>query len=499
MKFAWLKNHCWRLFFMASFAMILLTGCDLAPKYSVPSSAVAPVYKEVDSSHVWKPAEPKDSAIHGKWWEMYGDPQLNALEERVDATNQTLAAAAANYSASRAVVRQTRAQYFPTVGTTPSIAYSRLAVSPYVQTTSATTYTEYSFPITASWEPDLWGRIRNSVRASAYAAQASAADLENARLLAHASLATDYFQLRGVEQQKRILNATVKAWQNYLDLMRGLHTSGLATDEALAAAESQLEAAQAQETYLGIARAQYEHAIAILVGESPSSFAVPHPDQEARLPEVPVGIPAELLQRRPDIASAERAVAQANAQIGVARAAYYPNITLGATGGLESLSFTDWFTWPSRFWSVGPAAAETIFDAGARTAALQQTQSLRDVTVADYRETVLTAFQQVEDNVAALRILSDDLKQQDAAVQSAKRFLAQATARNTAGLDPFLNVLVAQVDLLTYQQTYVSFETQQMIASVQLIEALGGGWSTSQMPTPKQVQASVHARASTLP
>ena len=283
MKFAWLKNHCWRLFFMASFAMILLTGCDLAPKYSVPSSAVAPVYKEVDSSHVWKPAEPKDSAIHGKWWEMYGDPQLNALEERVDATNQTLAAAAANYSASRAVVRQTRAQYFPTVGTTPSIAYSRLAVSPYVQTTSATTYTEYSFPITASWEPDLWGRIRNSVRASAYAAQASAADLENARLLAHASLATDYFQLRGVEQQKRILNATVKAWQNYLDLMRGLHTSGLATDEALAAAESQLEAAQAQETYLGIARAQYEHAIAILVGESPSSFAVPHarPGSEA--------------------------------------------------------------------------------------------------------------------------------------------------------------------------------------------------------------------------
>ena len=469
--------------------LLLLTlpaGCNLAPKYQRPPTPAAPAYKEAIPT-VWKPAAPKDSAIRGHWWEMFGDPQLNSLEDQIDARNPSIAIAVADYTAALAIVKQTRAQYFPTLTTTPSITYSRLSASPFSQTAGGFTYTDYSFPLTASWEPDFWGRIRNSVRANTYAAQASAADLENVRLLAHASLAADYFQLRGVEQQKRILDGTVAAWHNYLDLTSGRYQSGLDTDEALAAAESQLKAAQAQDTNLGIARAQYEHAIAVLLGRSPSSFSIAPGTQTAKVPDIPAGLPADLLERRPDIAAAERAVAQANAQIGVARAAYFPNITLSATGGIESLSFTDWFTWPARFWSIGPAASETIFDAGARKATVQQAWALHDASVANYRQIVLTSFQQVEDNLAALRILSENLQQQDAAVQSAKRFLNQATTRNVAGLDPFLNVLTAQVNLLNYQQTYVNFETQQMLASVQLIEGLGGGWDSSQMPSPAQI------------
>ena len=481
--------------FFSGVLLLLTTSCSLGPKYQRPSVPLAPSYKEATSSSFWKPAQPKDGVVRGKWWEVYGDPQLNALEERIDSRNQNIVAATADYMAARAVVRLTRAQYFPTVTTSPSISNARLTALPFAQAASGTTYTEYTFPLTATWEPDLWGRVRNSVRASTYAAQASAADLQNVRLLAHANLAADYFQLRGIEQQEGILEATVVAWKNYLDLTKGLYKSGLDADEALAAAESQLEAAQAQATNLGIARAQYEHAIAALLGESPSSFTLGPATMEVQLPDIPVGIPADLLERRPDIASAEKAVAEANAEIGVSKAAYFPDITLSATGGIESLSFADWFTWPSRFWSVGPAAAETIFDAGARRAGVQQAQSVHDATVATYRQTVLTSFQQIEDNLAALRILAVDLKQQDAAIQSAKRYLDQATARNTAGLDPFLNVLTAQVNLLVYQQTYASFQTQQMIASVQLVEALGGGWSASDLPTPREVGAKAPSKS----
>jgi NodT family efflux transporter outer membrane factor (OMF) lipoprotein len=278
----------------------------------------------------------------------------------------------------------------------------------------------------------------------------------------------------------------VKSYEDYLDLVRDLYKSGLETDEALAAAESQLKATQAQDTNLKIDRAQYEHAIAVLMGQSPSTFSVPARSTELQPPAIPPGVPAELLERRSDIAAAERTMAQANAQIGVAKAAFFPNVLLTATGGIESLTFSDWFTWPSRFWSVGPAGAETLFDAGLRRATVQQYQSLYNVAVANYRQTTLTAFQQVEDNLAALSVLSKDMEQQNEAVQSAQRFLVQARARNTAGLDPFLNVLTAQVSLLVYRETYVTFQTQQMVASVQLIEALGGGWDASQLPTPKE-------------
>jgi NodT family efflux transporter outer membrane factor (OMF) lipoprotein len=460
---------------------LLAAGCRIGPTFHPPAVPMAPAYKELDAT--WNTAEPKENSPRGKWWEIFQDPQLNTLEERIDIGNQNIAAAAANYQAARAVVRQVRSQYLPTVTTTPAIAYARIAATPYTAAAQGLNYTEYSFPLTASWEPDLWGRVRKTVQASTYTAQATAADLENVRLLAHADLAADYFQLRGVEAQEQVLDATIVAWKRYLDLTQGLYKSGLSADEAQAAAESQLEAAQAQDTNLGIARAQYEHAIAMLLGQSPANFSLPAATITIHLPHIPPGVPSELLERRPDIAMAERTMAAANAQIGVATTAFFPNVLLSATGGIESLSFADWFTWPSRFWSLGPSAAETIFDAGLRRATVQQYQAQYEQTVASYRQTALTAFQQVEDNLVALRILSQDLQQQDAAVQSAKRYLKLATVRNTAGLDPYLNVLTAEVDLLVYQQTYVSFETQQRIASVQLIEALGGGWDAAQLPS----------------
>ncbi|WP_348268749.1 efflux transporter outer membrane subunit [Edaphobacter paludis] len=464
---------------------LLASGCHLGPAYRLPAVPTTPSYEEKGPS-LWKTAEPKDGAIRGRWWQMFQDPQLNALEERVDAGNQNIAAAIARYDAARAVVRQTRSQYFPTVTTTPALSNSRVAVVPYTVAASGTTYTEYSFPVTASWEPDFWGRVRKNVQVNAYTAQSSAADMENVRLLAHADLASDYFQLRGVEAQKEILDSTLMAWQKYLSLTRGLMKSGLATEEAVAAAESQLKAAQAQDTNLDIARAQYEHAIAVLLGKPPSAVSLPAATKDVHLPQIPIGVPAELLERRPDIATTERAIAAANAQIGVARTAYFPNVLLSATGGIESLSFADWFAWPSRFWSIGPAAMETLLDSGLRRATAAQYRAMYDESVANYRQTALTAFQQVEDNLAALRILSQDLQEQDAAVQSARRYVSQAMARNTAGLDPYLNVLTAQVSLLVYQQTYVGFQTQQKLATVQLIEALGGGWETTKLPSPKQ-------------
>ena len=470
----------------------LLSACSVGPKYHRPAVAVAPTYKELGN---WKQAEPQDTIVRGQWWEIFQDSQLNGLEARVDHGNQTIAAAAANYEAARAIVRQARSQYFPTVGTTPAISNARVStVTIPGIVSSGYNYTVYDLPFTASWEPDFWGRIRNTVRASASAAQANEADLENTRLLMHANLAADYFELRGVEQQKVLFDSTVIAWNRYLELSRGLLRAGLSGDEAIAAAESQLEAAQAQDTNLGIARAQYEHAIAILMGESPSSFSLASATKEVHLPSIPTGIPAELLERRPDIAAAERAMAGANAQIGIAQAAYYPNVSLSATGGLESLAFTSWFTWPSRFWSVGPSLAETLFDAGLRKATVQQYEAQYKATEANYRQTALAAFGQVEDNLAALHVLAKDLQQQGVAVQSAQRYVKLATARNLNGLDPYLNVLTAQVDLLTYEQTYITFQTQQMLSSVQLIEALGGGWDTAQLPTPRAVSAKISSR-----
>jgi len=479
---------------------VFFSGCSVGPKYALPPVQTAPAYKELPQtaaspSDTWQTAKPSDSADRGKWWTAFNDPQLNDLEEKASVSNQQIAAAMDNFVAARALVRQARAQYFPTLTTNPSAIrtlpspaeFSGLNAGGSSSGLGVRTFNDFSLPFDASWEPDFWGRIRNSVRASTYAAQASAADLANVRLGVQAELAVDYYDLRAQDSLKKLLDSTVVAYQEDLDLTRSQYKAGLSSDEAVAQAEAQLKAIQAQDTNLGILRAQYEHAIAVLIGQSASEFSLPATDSEPDLPVIPAGVPSELLERRPDIASAERTMAQANAEIGVAKSAYFPAILLSATGGFGNSSISNWLTWPSRFWSAGPSVAETIFDAGLRKATVQQYRANYDATVVNYRQTVLTAFQQVEDNLASLRILQQDIEQQNAATEAAARALQEATTRYKAGLDPYLNVIAAQTALLNDQQAAVMFRVQRKVAEVQLIKALGGGWNVSQIPSARDV------------
>ena len=480
----------------------LLAGCTVGPKYHAPTADTPAAYKELTPADYkntdgWKVAQPKDDALHGKWWEIFGDPQLNALEEKVNVSNQNIAAAAASFFAARALVKEARSQLFPTVTTNPAITVQRPSATSSTSkaegsTSSAVgTFTDYTLPFDATWQPDLFGRIRNTIKSAAYGAQASAADLENTRLTVQADVAVDYFQLRGQDALKQLLDSTVVAFQQSLDLTRALYETGIGTDEAVAEAETQLEATQAQDAALGIQRAQFEHAIAMLTGQPASTFSIPIEPLKSSPPAIPFGVPSQLLERRPDIAEAERLVAQANAQIGIARAAYFPTVTLSAAAGMASTAIASWFTWPSRFFSIGPAAAETIFDAGLRRATVEQFRAQYDETVANYRQTVLTAFQQVEDNLASLRILSVEIQYQDTAVKSAEKTLAIAQDRYKLGIDPYLNVLTAQTALLSNQETAVNLRIQQMTASGGLIEALGGGWNASQLPSPAQLISKV--------
>jgi NodT family efflux transporter outer membrane factor (OMF) lipoprotein len=346
----------------------------------------------------------------------------------------------------------------------------------------------YTLPFDATWEPDFWGRIRNTVVASASEAQASAADLQNVRLSVEAELAFDYYQLRSQDAEKALLDASITAYQQQLELTRVRFQTGIASDEDVAQAETQLETTQAQATDLGIARAQLEHAIALLTGQPASTFSLPAAPSDSKPPAIPVGLPSQLLERRPDIAAAERRVAEANADIGVTKAAFFPSLVLGATGGFESTSIASWFTWPARFFSLGPTLSQTLFDKGRRKAATEVSRAQYDATVANYRNTVLTSFQEVEDNLAALRILSHELDQQNEAVASAQRALTLSNERYKSGIDSYLNVITAQAALLNNQRTVVNLRTQQMTASVELIKALGGGWNASELPTPKQLK-----------
>jgi NodT family efflux transporter outer membrane factor (OMF) lipoprotein len=479
---------------------ILLDGCSVGPKYARPSVQTPAQYKEPTARNIyetgpWKVAQPGDAAIPGKWWEIFGDPELNELEEQVNISNQNVASAAAAFLAARAMIREARSQYFPTVSVAPTITNARPSPAQFggIQSGSnGSTFTvgsfnSFSLPFDASWQPDFWGRIRNTVRSNVLAAQASAADLENVRLTAQAEVAVDYYEIRAQDTLKHLFDETVTAYRDSLELTQIQFRAGIASDEAVAQAETQLRATQAENTNLGIERAQFEHALALLIGQPASTFSLPVKKLNTNPPAVPAALPAQLLERRPDIAAGERRVAAANAQIGVARAAYYPNITLGASTGFGSTSITDWLTWPSRFWSVGPALAETLFDAGLRRATMQRYQASYEQTVANYRQTVLTAFQQVEDNLATLRILSREIQEQDAAIQSAERNLQLANDRYRAGIAPYLNVITAQTTLLSNQQTAVHLRRQQMMASVQLVEALGGGWNVAQMPTRQQM------------
>jgi NodT family efflux transporter outer membrane factor (OMF) lipoprotein len=461
-------------------ATAVASGCVIGPKYTPPAVPVPPAYSENGAPALtgdWKVAYPDDAAPRGSWWTIFGDPHLNELEGRLNLTNQTVAAAAADVQVARALVRQARAQYFPAFTLNPSVTNTRLATAN--GRPIGIGFTAYSLPLEASWEADLWGRVRHTVASARLAAQASEGDLENVRLSVQAELASLYWQLHAQDALIRIFDDTVVAYEDALTLTRDRFAGGLENDEAVAQAETQLTATRAQATNLGIVRAQYVHAIAVLMDEPPSTFSMTVEAATPTPPVIPVGLPSQLLERRPDIAAAARAVAQANEQVGLAQTAFFPALLLSGSGGFISLSPADWLTWPNRFWAVGPSLAQAIFDGGLRRATVQQQRAAYDMTVATYRQTVLTAFQEVEDNLAALRVLRQVIDEQSAAVASAERSLQVADLRYRSGIDPYLNVITAQTALLTAQEALVTFRGQHLVASVQLIKALGGGWNPS--------------------
>lgn len=480
----------------------LLAGCSFAPKYARPPVQTPNAFKELTATNFaqtdgWKTAEPKDDALRGKWWELFGDAQLNTLEEQASTSNQTVVAALANFFAARAVVKQSRAQFFPTVSANPSVTRSHqsFANNNAAVTVRQSTTTAYTLPLDASWEPDLWGAVRNTYKANSLEAQATLADLENVRLTVRAEVAADYFQLRAFDAQKQLLDSTVVAYRESLRLAQVRYETGIASDQDVAQAETQLNTTEAQATDIGIQRAQVEHAIALLLGKPASNFSIPVEPWKTSPAAVPFGIPSKLLERRPDIAASERRVAEANAQIGVARAAYFPAISLSGSAGFQGSSVAGLSASPTFIWSVGAALAQTIFDAGRRRAVTEQSWANYQRTVANYRQTALTAFQEVEDNLSTLRLLSQELQQQDAAVKSSQRYLTLATDRYKLGIDSYLNIITAQTTLLGNQRTAVNLRMQQMMATVQLIKALGGGWQASELTsspdlltrTPKKV------------
>lgn len=452
-------------------APFLLVACTVGPKYVRPTVVTPAAYKEMDG---WKVAQPKDDALRGAWWEIFRDPRLSALEELVNIDNQNLAMAAAQLQQARAAVDAARASYFPTVAIGLGVSRARQPAVLGGRTTNT-----FSLPIDAAWEIDLWGRIRRTVESQQAAAQASAADLESARLSAQATLAQSYLTLRVLDAQRHLLDETVRAYQKSLDLTRNRYASGVASNADVVQAESQLKTAQAQAIDVGVQRAQLEHAIAALTGQPASVFALPAAPLASPPPQIPVGVPSEVLERRPDIASAERRVAAANAQIGVADAAFYPTLTLSASGGFDSSKISNWLSWPSRLWSIGPAISQVVFDGGLRRAQKNQTLAAYDADVASYRQTVLTAFQEVEDNLAALRILEDEARVQEAAVMAAQQSVALTTNQYKAGTVSYLEVVVTQTVALANERIAVDILGRRMAATVLLVKALGGGWNAS--------------------
>jgi NodT family efflux transporter outer membrane factor (OMF) lipoprotein len=478
---AWTGLRGFLSFMMAAEILMIFTACTVGPDYVRPTAEVPPSYKELEG---WKVAQPRDHLVRGTWWEIFNDPQLNALEEQVNTSNQSVMVAEAQFRQARALVQAARAGYFPTVTVGASFTRSRISSNaPGMTGASSTATSDYLLLADASWEPDLWGRVRRTVEASKTSAQATAADLESTRLLVQAELAQDYFQLRVLDAQKQLLDTTVIAFQKFLELTKNQYASGVASKADVLSAETQLKTTQAQAIDTGVQRAQLEHAIALLVGKPASVFSVPVAPLATVPPAVPVGVPSELLERRPDIAGAERRVAAANAQIGLAVAAYYPTVTLSASGGFESTSLSKWFTWPSRFWSVGPGISESVFDGGLRQAQTAQARAAYDGTVASYRQTVLTGFQEVEDNLAALRILEEEAKVQEEAVKAAQQTVTVTTNQYKAGTVSYLNVIVAQAVALSNERTAVDIFGRRMTATALLIKALGGGWDVSALPS----------------
>jgi NodT family efflux transporter outer membrane factor (OMF) lipoprotein len=478
--------------------MLLSTGCMKGPKYARPTAPVPTAFKETPPAG-WKEAQPSDEKIRGKWWELYNDAGLNALEEQVALSNQNVLAAEANYRVAKAAVRVARSGLFPTISTSPTITTSGVGGRTITGGATGTAgsggtnisgvTTRYLLPIDVSWQVDVWGAIRRSIASNVDLAQAAEAELENVRLLYQSEVALDYFQLHGLDGERDLLERTLKSYGEFLDLTRKRFEGGVATDADVAQAEAQFYNTQTELTDLGVSRAQLEHAIAVLIGKPPANLTLQARILQAPPPAVPVALPSTLLERRPDIADAERRVASANEQIGIAKAAFYPALTLSATAGFQSTSFLNWLTWPSRFWSAGPQLAQTLFDAGRRRGQLQIAEAQYDATAANYRQTVLTAFQQVEDNLAELRILEQEGAELARAVSAAERSLAVSSAQYSAGTAPYLQVLIAQTVVLGDQRAIINLLTRRLSASVNLIQALGGGWDTSKLPSASEVKS----------
>ncbi len=463
--------------------MLALTGgCLVGPNYVRPAAPSTPAFKEAGD---WKPAQPSDAVSRGKWWEIFGDARLNALADQVDVSNQNVRGAEARLRQAEALVEQSRSGLWPTLAISASATRSRSPNVAGASGNSPVPVNVYNLPLTASWAPDLWGSVRRTIEGNIANAQTSAANLANVRLLAQSQLAINYFQLRVLDTRRRLLDESVAAYRKSLELTRNRYNAGVAARVELVQAEQQMKSTQAQAIDVGVQRAQVEHAIAILIGRPPAELAIVAEAAPLAIPAIPAGVPSELLERRPDIAAAERQMAAANAQIGVAKAAFFPSLTLSASTGFRSNSIADWLTIPSRFWSVGPALAETLFDGGARRAVSKQAQAAYDVNVATYRQTVLTAFQQVEDNLAALRILEQEAAVQAEAVQAARQSTELTLNQYKAGTVNFLNVVIVQTAQLNNEAAAVNLLGQRLVAAVTLVQALGGGWSTTHLTSVK--------------
>lgn len=469
----------------ALLTMLALGGCKVGPNYKAPAMPAPPAYSDDGHNGNWSTASPADSANRGDWWNVYHDPKLNDLEQQCATANQNIVAALHAYEQAHDLVRENKASLYPTVSIGSSATRNRISTSrPLIHEPGvATNYWDFLIPLTISWEPDFWGAIRRQIESSSATAQATAADLANTRLSLQGMLAVTYLQIRGIDLQAQLLRSTLDSYQQSLDLTQSLLKGGLTTDIAVEQAKTQLEQTQAQLIDLGVQRAQDEHAIAVLGGQPATNFHIPEMPLSDDPPSIPTGIPSELLQRRPDIAGAERRVASANALIGVAKAAYYPNIVLGATGGLESSQITQIFNAGSAMWSAGGAVNETVFDAGRRRAQLDFAIAQREQATALYRQQVLSAFRDVEDQLAALRILEDEAAVTGRAVESAKRSTQLSTLRFKRGLAPYLEVLTSQTIELANERTAASLTAERIVASAQLQIALGGGWNSSQLPT----------------
>jgi NodT family efflux transporter outer membrane factor (OMF) lipoprotein len=475
------------LFCALAGALLISSGCRVVgPDYKLPPAPVPEAFKEKPPDG-WKEAQPSDTALKGKWWEIYNDPELNALEEQVNISNQNVLAAEAQYRAARATVQIARSALFPLVTAGPAVGASQGGVN---LPPSAGVFSSFQIPFDVSYQVDLWGSIRRNVRANAETAQATEAQLENAKLTYQADLAQDYFQLRGTDGDIALLESTVESYTGFLKLTQARHDSGIASGADVAQAETQLDSAKEQMIDFGVARAQYEHAIAILIGKPPSELSLEKRTLKGdEPPQVPIAMPSTLLERRPDIAMSERQMASLNEQVGIADAAFYPSLTLSAGAGLASSSFVNLFSWAGRFWTAGATASQTLYDAGKRRAQVNVAKANFDAGMANYRETVLTAFQQVEDQLAALRILERETGATIETVAAAQLALDITTAQYKAGTATYLQVETQQTALFSEQEALVNLLTRRMVSSVLLVEALGGGWDTSQLPVVSELSA----------